>query len=195
MFQNFSRFFTLFLTFSEFFPSTFPFETRIKKLFCKLGSVLSPLLQHLLLPPLRTPEVIQKEDLSASVSSVNCKSCPQRTTFTNPPAHCRRQDPQNSEKRVSEPKKPILGGNFGPEKKHLAPPPRQNSPQTPSRPLDPHPQPIKIGKRPIKEGKHGQFSGTPSWWKTATLKRPIKYYAIVNLLCIVNLLSHSDLLW
>ena len=32
-----------------------------------------------------------------------------------------------------------LGGNFGPEKKYLAPPPPKNSPQTPSRPLDPPP--------------------------------------------------------
>ena len=40
-------------------------------------------------------------------------------------------------------------------------------------------QPIKVGKLPIKEGKrpinaNGLFSGTPPWWKTAPLKRPIK---------------------
>ena len=40
-------------------------------------------------------------------------------------------------------------------------------------------RPIKEGKRPIKEGKrpinaNGQFWGTPSWWKTAPLRRPIK---------------------
>ena len=32
-----------------------------------------------------------------------------------------------------------LGGNFGPEKKYLAPPQKKKSPQTPSRPLDPPP--------------------------------------------------------
>ena len=31
---------------------------------------------------------------------------------------------------------------------------------------------IKEGKRPINAS--GQFSGTPPWWKTATLKRPFK---------------------
>ena len=41
-------------------------------------------------------------------------------------------------------------------------------------------RPIKVGKRPIKEGKrpinaNGQFAGTPPWWKTAPLKRPIKW--------------------
>ena len=40
-------------------------------------------------------------------------------------------------------------------------------------------RPIEVGKWPDKEGKgsnkaHGLFSGTPPWWKTATLKRPIK---------------------
>ena len=37
-------------------------------------------------------------------------------------------------------------------------------------------RPIKVGKRLIKEGKrpisaNGQFSGTPSWWKTALPKK------------------------
>ena len=40
-------------------------------------------------------------------------------------------------------------------------------------------RPIEEGKRLIKEGKrpintNGLFSGTPPWWKTAPLKRPIK---------------------
>ena len=40
-------------------------------------------------------------------------------------------------------------------------------------------RPIKVKKRPVKEGKrpikvNGLFSGTPRWWKTAPLKRPIK---------------------
>ena len=35
---------------------------------------------------------------------------------------------------------------------------------------------MKVGKRPIKEGKRAnwQFSGTPSCWQTAPLKGPIK---------------------
>ena len=40
-------------------------------------------------------------------------------------------------------------------------------------------RPIKVEKGPIEGGKrpisaNGPFSGTPPWWKTALLKRPIK---------------------
>ena len=40
-------------------------------------------------------------------------------------------------------------------------------------------QPIKVGKRPIEDRKcpikaNGLFSGTPPWWKTVPLKRPMK---------------------
>ena len=48
-------------------------------------------------------------------------------------------------------------------------------------------RPIKVGKRPIKEwtrpiNAHGQFSGTPAWWKTGPLKRPIKRSMIITTL-------------
>ena len=44
---------------------------------------------------------------------------------------------------------------------------------------------LVIRKRPIKEGKrpisaNGLFSGTPPWWKTAPLKRPIERSMIVK---------------
>ena len=57
-------------------------------------------------------------------------------------------------------------------------------------------RPTKVGKRLIKEGKrpinaNGQFSGAPTWWKTAPLKRPIKRSMIRMQTSILGMASHD----
>ena len=100
------------------------------------------------------------------------------------------------------PKHLSLGGNFGPEKKYLAP--RPNSPQTPSRPLPP-PRPHPPGTPPPPGIFHEESSPLPLPAPWAPLSPPpsrkkfkktetsTNFKGIFSLRVIFNFLSHSTM--